>query len=798
MTTIDELDQLAAAHFDGYLVKKDLAQQFKGQYPVPTYVGEFLLGKYCATTDPDEIAEGLEIVQRNMAQRTVRAGEQELFKMRAQQDGRVKIIDLIRAKLNAAENRYEAELPSLQLNTIHIADNLVVENDRMLTGGFFAEVTLEYITALASEKGGMPFRVESIRPIQMSSSNALQKYRAARAAFTLDQWRELLLRSVGFEPAQLNRREQDMLILRMVPFAVNNYNAVEIGPRGTGKSHLFQQVSPYAHLVSGGKATIANMFVNNRTGQRGLVAQYDVICFDEVSGVSFDQKEGVNMLKGYMESGEFSRGKESIKAEGGIVMVGNFDVDVHEQLRTGHLLGPLPKEMRDDTAFMDRIHAYVPGWDVPKLNPTYFTTHFGFVSDFLAECWAQLRRTSRLEAIQGRLEWNTAVSGRDRTAVNKTVDGLLRLLYPDPDTPVPDEFLVWAAELALEVRRRVKEAQAYIGEKEFGAVDLGYSLDGGSETIVYCDETVQHRRRVDSELSPQPGTNTVTVGPEDTTPSTESYTVGEVIDGRYEVLSLLGEGGFSKVYKVLDTVEGVEYAFKMFTTKQAYDAVRREITALRKVQHPNVVKVVWADQTAAGTWFLVMEYIKGDSLTQFVRGGEQLRIDEVVQIGDQLLSALVKIHPDPGTTMPPAGSPNNDEGEGLVHRDIKPENIILTRTGVKLLDFNIASRAGAKVGTLSHTPAYLAPDVDYDMRWDVSADLFATGVVLYELLCQAHPYERSDPRLGEGPIAPADRFVDLPPKLNAFLMKACARSRNDRYSHAEEMRDALRDALTRS
>ena len=266
MTTIDELDQLAAAHFDGYLVK-DLAQQFKGQYPVPTYVGEFLLGKYCATTDPDEIAEGLEIVQRNMAQRTVRAGEQELFKMRAQQDGRVKIIDLIRAKLNAAENRYEAELPSLQLNTIHIADNLVVENDRMLTGGFFAEVTLEYITALASEKGGMPFRVESIRPIQMSSSNALQKYRAARTAFTLDQWRELLLRSVGFEPTQLNRREQDMLILRMVPFAVNNYNAVELGPRGTGKSHLFQQVSPYAHLVSGGKATIANMFVNNRTGQ---------------------------------------------------------------------------------------------------------------------------------------------------------------------------------------------------------------------------------------------------------------------------------------------------------------------------------------------------------------------------------------------------------------------------------------------------------------------------------------------------------------------------------------------------
>ena len=208
-------------------------------------------------------------------------------------------------------------------------------------------------------------------------------------------------RSVGFEPSRFTRREQDILLARMVPFVVPNYNAVELGPRGTGKSHLFQQISPYAHLVSGGKATIANMFVNNATGRRGLVAQYDVVCFDEISGVSFDTKEGVNILKGYMESGEFSRGKESIRAEGGIVMVGNFDVDVQEELRRGHLFGPMPKEMRDDTAFHDRIHAYLPGWDVPKLDPSYFTEHFGFVSDFLAECWSQLRRTSRLDVTPG-------------------------------------------------------------------------------------------------------------------------------------------------------------------------------------------------------------------------------------------------------------------------------------------------------------------------------------------------------------------------------------------------------------
>src|SRR6476661_2093157 len=478
MSELDELDRLAADVFDGYLVRKDLAQQFRGQYPVPTYVGEFLLGRYCATTDPDEIAEGLAVVERSMKERTVRAGDEELFKSRAREKGKVKIIDLLRARLDARSDSYKAELPSLQLSDIHISDELVNEHDRMLTGGFYAEVTLEYIAALARESSGQPFRIESVRPIQMSTRDALDTFVSGRARFTLDQWRNLLLRSVGFEPARFTRRQQDVLLLRMVPFVVPNYNAVELGPRGTGKSHLFQQVSPYAHLVSGGKATIANMFVNNVTGRRGLVAQYDVICFDEISGVSFDTKEGVNILKGYMEAGEFSRGKESIRADGGIVMVGNFDVDVAEELRRGHLFGPMPKEMRDDTALHDRIHAYLPGWDVPKLDPTYFTDHFGFVSDFLAEVWTQLRRTSRLDVMQGRLAWGSQLSGRDRKAANNTVNGLLKLLWPNSEMEVPDESIAWAAELALEMRRRVKEQQAFIGAAEFGKVDLSFRVGG--------------------------------------------------------------------------------------------------------------------------------------------------------------------------------------------------------------------------------------------------------------------------------------------------------------------------------
>ena len=815
MTQLDELDTLAAEVFDGYLVKKDLAQQFRGQYPVPTYVGEFLLGRYCATTDSDEIAAGLEMVQKSMQERTVRAGEEELFKHRAREKGRVKIIDLLRARLDAKSDAYKAELPSLQLNDIHISADLVDQHQRMLTGGFYAEVTLEYIAALAGEQGGQPFRVEAIRPIQMSTRGALETFVAGRSRFSLGEWRELLLRSVGFEPGRLNSREQDVLIARMVPFVVRNYNAVELGPRGTGKSHLFQQVSPYAHLVSGGKATIANMFVNMNTGRRGLVAQYDVICFDEVSGVSFDQKEGVNILKGYMESGEFSRGRESIRAEGGIMLVGNFDVDVWEQLRVGHLLSPLPKEMRDDTAFMDRIHAYLPGWDVPKLDPSYFTDHFGFVSDFLAEVWTQSRRTSRLDVLQGRLEWGSELSGRDRKAANNTVDGLLRLLYPDPAMDVPDSSLAWAASLALEMRRRVKEAQAFIGATEFGKVDLSYRIGDGPETIVYCEESVKHRRRLESELD---GAGRTRTRESDALPEPDpaevmssrnaratSYSVGDVIDGRFEIQALLGEGGFSKVYKVYDEVEDTERAFKLFESAAGYEAVRREIAALRKIHHKNVVEVFWAGKTTDGDWYLITEFIDGETLEEYATGRRHLRDREAVEVALDVLDALEAIHPDAARLSDldekrqasELSEAEYDEwtmlqDRGLVHRDIKPQNVMLTRSGAKLLDFNIASRVGDPVMTQSGTPPYQAPDADLT-RWDVSTDLFAVGVMLYELLCNGHhPYPAARPSVVEAVIDPKTYRPDMDSGLASFVVKACASDRSERFLTATAMGQALR------
>ena len=478
---LDELDRKATAAFEGYVVRKDLVRTFSRQFPVPTYVVEFLLGRYCATTDEAEIQEGLEIVQRQLSSRTVKAGEEELFKARARESGSVKIIDIVTARLDAKSDSYVVTLPSLRLNDVRITSDMVNEHERMLTGGFYAEVTLAYDGSIAQEKGGRPFGIDALRAIQLSKREVLDVLCRGRARLTTAEWRDVLLRSIGFEPAGLNDRAKDALLLRMVPFVERNYNMVELGPRGTGKSHLFQQVSPYAHLISGGKATVARMFVNNTNGQRGLVCQYDVVCFDEVSGVSFDQKDGVNIMKGYMESGEFSRGKESIRADGSIVLVGNFEVDVEHQQRVGHLLGPLPPEMRDDTAFMDRIHCFLPGWEVPKLNPTLFTEHFGLVSDFLSECFTQLRSHSRVSQLQGRVFWGGALSGRDLNGVNKTVSGLLKLMHPDAAAPVTDDDLEWAVRLALEVRRRVKEQQKRIGAAEFRNTHFSYTF--GTEGV---------------------------------------------------------------------------------------------------------------------------------------------------------------------------------------------------------------------------------------------------------------------------------------------------------------------------
>jgi ATP-dependent Lon protease len=608
--TADHLDNLAASVFDGYLVRKDLVRKYARQYPVPTYVVEFLLGRYCATTDDAEIAEGLQIVEKQLKDRTVRTGEEELFKSRAKELGSVKLIDIIRARLDPKNDCYIAELPSLALKDVRIDDQLVRDNERMLTDGFYAEVTLTYDGIIAQQQGGRPFKIDTLRPIQMSKADVLDVLAKGRGTFNTKEWSDLLIRSVGLEPAALDERARRVALLRMVPFVERNYNLVELGPRGTGKSHLYQQISPYAHLISGGKATVAKMFVNNANGQRGLVCQYDVVCFDEVSGISFDQKDGVNIMKGYMASGQFSRGKENIRADGGLVMVGNFDVDVEQQQKIGHLLSPLPPEMRNDTAFMDRLHAFAPGWEFPKLKATdHFTDHFGLVSDFLSECWSKLRSGNRVSVLQGRVHLGGALSGRDIEAVNKTISGLAKLLFPDPNMPVSDDDLQWIVRLALESRRRVKEQQKRCLKSEFRNTHFSYTL--GAEGVEQFVATPELHSDEALESDPLPPGQVWAV-------STGS---GEAGPGLYRVEVTTGPGGG---VKILNQPTPPAFRESVKVGEQNLYTHAKELVGDRDPREQEFsiqMRSMDADKTGAGLGLPVLVALCGSLLGRNTRGG---------------------------------------------------------------------------------------------------------------------------------------------------------------------------------
>ncbi len=607
--TLDALDTVAAKAFEGYLVRKDLIRKYARQYPVPTYVVEFLLGRYCASTNEAEIAEGLQIVEEQLKDRTVRTGDEELFKSRARDKGSIRIIDLVKARLDAKTDSYVAELPSLTLRDVRIDDQMVRDNERMLTDGFYAEVTVSYDGIVALQPAGRPFKIEAIRPIQMSKPDVLEPYVRGRRDFTTSEWVDLLLRSIGLEPPMFDERAKSVALLRMVPFVERNYNFVELGPRGTGKSHLYQQISPYAHLISGGKATVAKMFVNNANGQRGLVCQYDVVCFDEISGISFDQKDGVNIMKGYMASGQFSRGKENIRAEGGLAMVGNLDVDVEQQQRVGHLLSPLPPEMRYDTAFMDRIHSYAPGWSFPKLSPEHLTDHFGLVSDFLSECWSRLRTSSRVAVMQGRVHLGGALSGRDIEAVTKTVSGLTKLLFPDPEMQVPDEDLEWMVRLALESRRRVKEQQKRVFKAEFRNTHFSYIV--GAEGVEQFVSTPELHSDVAIESDPLPPGQVWAVSPGSP----------EAGPGLYRIEVTSGPGGGVKVLNqptpppFRESVRVGEQ--NLYTQSKALVGDRDP----REHEFSIQMRAMDADKTGTGVGLPVLVAMCGSLLGRNTRGG---------------------------------------------------------------------------------------------------------------------------------------------------------------------------------
>lgn len=483
---LDELDRLASKAFPGLVVRKDLLRRMRNAFGVPAFVIEFLLGKYCASTDEEVIREGLEFVRDTLSRKYVKPDEREAVKSAIKQHTTYEVIEKITVRLVETHDKYWARLSNLDLDYVNIDDSLVREHDRLLLGGIWAEVTLRYDDSYVFKGQNRPFFVDTIRPIQLSSRN-IETFIEARKRFTRDQWLDLLMRSVGYEPSHPHYTQRRKLhyILRLVPLIEKNFNAVELGPRGTGKSFVYQQISPYCHLISGGQTTTAQMFVNLSTGQRGLVALWDVVAFDEAAGVHFTDKNGLNIMKGYMEDGAFSRGRDIINAEGSIVFVGNIDGDIETIVRTSNLFYPMPEEM--DTAFFDRIHAYIPGWEFQKTSDSAYTDHFGLVTDYLAEVFRELRKHSYADYAERNFRFGRHLGGRDQKAVRKTVSGLIKLLHPDSKATREEveQYLAYA----MEMRRRVKEQLKKMGGFEYWDTSFSYiDKESGQETFVPVPE----------------------------------------------------------------------------------------------------------------------------------------------------------------------------------------------------------------------------------------------------------------------------------------------------------------------
>ncbi len=476
-----DLDRKLNEVFPGRVVRKDLTKRLREGANVPVYVLEYLLGTYCATDDEIAIEAGVTRVKKILADNYVRPDEAEKVKSRIREQGRFTVIDRVTVTLNDKADRYEAHLLNLGVTDILVNPAYVTQFEKLLGGGIWCILSLEYD---ASHKPS-PFVMASLKPVQMPGLDMSEVFEG-RKAFTRGEWIDVLLRSTGLEPTTLEEESKWHLIARMVPLIENNYNSCELGPRSTGKSHLYKEISPNTILVSGGQTTVANLFYNMTRQQVGLVGLWDVVAFDEVAGINFKDKDGVQMMKDYMASGSFARGKAQISAGASMVFVGNVNQSIESLVKTSHLFAPFPDAMID-TAFLDRFHAYIPGWEIPKFGPENFTLQYGFIVDYLAEWLREMRKRSFADALDPHFKLGNQLKQRDVQGVRKTVSGMLKLLFPDSSFTKADveDVLIYA----LKLRRRVKEQLKKLGGMEFYDVHFSYiDTDTLEETFVSLSE----------------------------------------------------------------------------------------------------------------------------------------------------------------------------------------------------------------------------------------------------------------------------------------------------------------------
>lgn len=458
-------------NFAGKIVRKDLTKKIKEGANVPVYVLEFLLGQYCSSDDPELIEKGVESVKHILADNFVRPDEAQKILSQLRQRGNYTVIDRITVKLDIKKDAYFAEFSNLGLRDVPIEEDYPAKFDRLLCGGIWCIIQLNYEFDDEDYRSVNPIQIAKLTPIQMPHID-IEELKAGRKAFSQEEWLDVMLRSTGMEPDALTEREKWLLLARMLPLVENNFNMCELGPRSTGKSHLYKEISPNSILVSGGQTTVANLFYNMGSKTVGLVGMWDCVAFDEVAGIKFRDKDGVQIMKDYMASGSFARGKEEKAASASMVFVGNINQSVDVLLKTSSLFDPFPPEMGQDTAFLDRMHCYIPGWEVPKFRPEHFTDDYGFITDYLAEFLRELRKEQFSDALDRFFRLGKNLNQRDTIAVRRIVSGMVKLLYPDGD--FTKEQLEEILRFALEMRRRVKEQLKKLGGMEFYDVNFSY------------------------------------------------------------------------------------------------------------------------------------------------------------------------------------------------------------------------------------------------------------------------------------------------------------------------------------
>ena len=610
------IDTLLNVHFAGRVVRKDLTKLLKEGANVPVYVLEYLLGMYCAVDDEEVIAEGMVTVKNILAENYVRPDEAEKVKSKIKELGNYKVIDKVTVKLNEKKDKYEAILSNLGVKGIEISSSTIRKYEKLLVGGIWCILNLEYYYDEGSKVS--PFIISELKPIQMPNLD-LQSVFDARKEFTEDQWIDALLRSTGLEPTNFEERVKWHLLARLIPLVENNYNMCELGPRGTGKSHIYKEISPNSILVSGGQTTVANLFYNMSSRQVGLVGMWDVVAFDEVAGIRFKDKDGVQIMKDFMASGSFSRGRDVINANAAMVFVGNINQSVDVLVKTGHLFAPFPEEMID-SAFFDRIHAYLPGWEIPKMRPEFLTNQYGLIVDFLAEFFREMRKRSFTDAIDKYYKIGNNLNQRDVIAVRKTVSGLLKLLYPhgEYDKDAVERCFVYA----LESRRRVKEQLKKIGGMEFYDVHFSY-IDNESLEEKFVSVLEQGGGSLIPEGPMNPGTmHTVTLG---TNEHLGLYRLELQITGGNGKLSISGSGSNTK------TKEAIKIAFDYFKANMS------RVSSMSKVgDHDYHLHIVEMHNTGAATALTMCSFIS------FCSGlmGKPLQ-SQMVILGDMSLGGTI-------------------------------------------------------------------------------------------------------------------------------------------------------------